>query len=92
MAVACPQVSAIVHKLPGTPIHPARVESNICTKKLPTSQRTHSSKIAHKKSPHCLGETLKGAISAVVNPSMGEANCLPSGCRYMRSTMGVNCR
>ena len=78
IAVACPQVSAMVHRLPGTPIHPASVASNICTKNVPTSRRTHSSKSAQRNSPQASGPTLKGAISAVVSPSMGEASNLPS--------------
>ena len=52
-AIACPQVSKKTQSAGGTPTHDASAASNMFTNTVPTSRRTHSSKIRMRNSPHC---------------------------------------
>ena len=56
-------------------------------KLLPTSWRTHSSKMSHMKCPHSSGRILKGAMGQFSSKSC--ARCLPSVCSRIRSTTGL---
>ena len=75
-ATAFPQVSPKMHSAGAVPYQDASAASNICTKTVPTSRRTHSSKTVARNVPHA-SEPTERSVSSV----------LPSS---TRSTIGMN--
>ena len=78
----------------GRPIVSARVTSKCCTKTLPTSWRTHSSKTLQRKRPNCRGSTVQGVTRRNGSCPPTSPDRTPGACssKVRSSTIGMNCR
>src|ERR1044071_395821 len=97
MANAAPHFSAKTHSEEPRPIQLPSAVSNNCTKVMPTSCRTHSSKIAHRKVPYCSASTLHSVTTELDcwRGNGGSASERPEAFDSpiaARSTSGMNCK